>query len=104
MLERAGLGVGQEACVQLPADFFWVVHEPLKTRRLLPHFTWRTEVRRYECQVNGKPTSTAARSQKAGPAATKSTEPAGRRRYQGQRRPSRIGGMAATTSKARLPN
>src|SRR5271170_3047133 len=53
MLERAGLGVGQEASVHLPADFFWVVHEPLKTRRLLPHFTWRTEVRRYESKVKG---------------------------------------------------
>src|SRR5271163_2406996 len=30
ILERAGLGVGQEACVHLPADFFWVDHEPLK--------------------------------------------------------------------------
>jgi hypothetical protein len=53
MLERAGWGVGQEACVHLPADFFWVVHEPLKTLRLWLHCSWRTEVRRYENQVKG---------------------------------------------------
>src|SRR5271168_2205704 len=85
LLERARGGVGQEACAYLPADFFWVVHEPLKTHRWLPDITWRIEVRRYECHVNCKPKSTAARFQKTGPAATmskaKSTEPAGRRRY-----------------------
>jgi hypothetical protein len=42
MLERAGWGVGQEACVHLPADFFWVVHGPLKMHRSLPDITWRT--------------------------------------------------------------
>jgi hypothetical protein len=35
-LERTSWGVGQEACVYLPADFFWVVHEPLNTHRMLP--------------------------------------------------------------------
>src|SRR5271163_960354 len=27
ILERAGCGVGQEACVHLPASFFWLLHE-----------------------------------------------------------------------------
>ena len=65
ILERAGWGVGQEACVYLPADFFWVVHVPLKTRRRLPRVPWRTEVRRYESEAK------AVRSRFAGPAATK---------------------------------
>src|SRR5271156_5597652 len=85
LLERARGGGGQEACVYVPTDFFGVVQEPLKTHRWLPDITWRIEVRRYECRVNCKPKSTAARFQKTGPAAAtskaKSTEPAGRRRY-----------------------
>jgi hypothetical protein len=36
MLERAGLGVGQEARVYLPADFFWVVHETVAVSGGLP--------------------------------------------------------------------
>jgi hypothetical protein len=36
MLERAGGGVGQEACVYLPADFFWVVHETVAVSGGLP--------------------------------------------------------------------
>jgi hypothetical protein len=42
ILKRAGWSVGQEACVHLPADFFWMVHEPLKVHRSLPDITWRT--------------------------------------------------------------
>src|SRR5271156_4688242 len=85
VLRRPRWGVGQEACVYGPTDFFGVVHEPLKTHRWLPDITWRIEVRRYECHVNCKLRSTAARSQKTGPAATtskaKSTKTAGRRRH-----------------------
>jgi len=36
MLERARGRVRQEPCIYLPADFFWVVHEPLNVRRMLP--------------------------------------------------------------------
>jgi hypothetical protein len=36
MLERAGWCVGQEACVYLPADFFWVVHETVTVSGGLP--------------------------------------------------------------------
>ena len=36
MLERAGWGVRQEACVYLPADFFWVVHESVAVSGGLP--------------------------------------------------------------------
>ena len=36
ILERAGRVVGQEPCVYLPADFFWVGHEPLNVHRMLP--------------------------------------------------------------------
>jgi hypothetical protein len=35
-LECAGLGVGQEARVYLPADFFWVVHETVAISGGLP--------------------------------------------------------------------
>jgi hypothetical protein len=36
MLERAGWCVGQEACVYLPADFFWVIHETVAVSGGLP--------------------------------------------------------------------
>jgi hypothetical protein len=36
MLERAGWGVGQEACVYLPADFLWVLHETVAVSGGLP--------------------------------------------------------------------
>ena len=29
MLQFARGAVGEQACVHLPADFFWVLHEPL---------------------------------------------------------------------------
>jgi hypothetical protein len=48
-LQRASLGVGQESCVHLPANFFWVVHEPLKPRwycRLLPGALQRAAILR----------------------------------------------------------
>jgi hypothetical protein len=36
MLQRAGWGVGQDARVYLPADFFWVVHETVAVSGGLP--------------------------------------------------------------------
>ena len=36
VLKAAGLGVGQEARVYLPADFFWVVHETVAVSGGLP--------------------------------------------------------------------
>jgi hypothetical protein len=36
MLERAGWGVGQEACVYLPADFLWALHETVAVSGGLP--------------------------------------------------------------------
>jgi hypothetical protein len=54
MLECASWGVGQEARVYLPADFFWLVHEPLRTHLSLPNITWRTEVRRYKFEDRAK--------------------------------------------------
>ena len=36
LLERARGGVGQEACVYVPTDFFWVVHETVAVSGGLP--------------------------------------------------------------------
>jgi hypothetical protein len=35
-LQRAGWSVGQKACVYLPADFFWVIHETVAVSGGLP--------------------------------------------------------------------